>query len=286
MVVVALLLMGLWVAAVPAAWRRGKRSAGRRTKGAAAFEELLLVMPFLYLLERGQLFAALSGFTSAVQAKLVLVRGEETSAAAGKQLLAGAAGAGYAVFTAMTALGSAVDEPALLTMGLVLAVLLPVVRIRALYRQVEERRRQIVQALPDMLGTLMLLVGAGETVQQALFRCMGHGKPDHPLYNELRRTLHSIRNGEPFGQAMEGFGRRCGVREVSVFTAVLLLNCRKGGDSFVLALRELSFTLWEKRKAVARTRGEEASSKLAFPLVGIFMLLMILVGAPALLSLS
>lgn len=287
MVVLALILVAVWLSAgVSAGLERIKQTAGEMVTGAAAAEDLLFSMPFLFLLERANVFAAASGFTASIQAKLALLHGEEMDAAAGKRWLAGAAGSGYAALTVMAALGSATDEPALLTMGLVLAVLLPAARVRALYRKVEERRRRIVQALPDLLGTLMLLVGAGETVQQALFRCMANGSPDHPLYGELRRALHSVRNGEPFGHAMEGFGRRCGVREAAVFTAVLLLNCRKGGDSFVLALRELSFTLWEKRKAVARMRGEEASSKLAFPLVGIFMLLMVLVGAPALLSVS
>lgn len=287
MVVLALMLTVLWVsAALLAGLGRDKRTAGKVERRAAAAEKQLLIMPFLYLLERAGVYAVAPGFTAAVQAKLALLHGEEIDAAAGKRWLAGAAGAGYAALTVMAALGSAAKEPALLTMGLILAALLPSVRIRALFRQVEERRRRIVQALPDLLGTLMLLVGAGETVQQALFRCMADGKADHPLYGELRRALHSVHNGEPFAQAMEGFSRRCGVREAAVFTAVLLLNCRKGGDSFVLALRELSFTLWEKRKAVARMRGEEASSKLAFPLVGIFMLLMVLVGAPALLSIS
>jgi tight adherence protein C len=85
---------------------------------------------------------------------------------------------------------------------------------------------------------------------------------------------------------MERFNRSCAVQEVSIFTTVLLLNYRRGGEHFVLALRELSYTLWEKRKAIARTRGEEASSKLVFPLVGILLVLMILVAAPAVLLMS
>jgi len=66
----------------------------------------------------------------------------------------------------------------------------------------------------------------------------------------------------------------------------MLLNYRRGGDKLVLSLKELTYTLWEKRKAIARTRGEEASSKLIFPVVGIFVVLMILVASPAMLSFS
>ena len=87
--------------------------------------------------------------------------------------------------------------------------------------------------------------------------------------------------GHPFQQAFEQFNKRCGVQEVSIFTTTVLLNFRRGGNDFVLALRDLSRVLWEKRKAIARTRGEQASSKLVLPMVVIFMIVIVLLGAPA-----
>ncbi|MGV2805241.1 type II secretion protein F, partial [Clostridium perfringens] len=68
---------------------------------------------------------------------------------------------------------------------------------------------------------------------------------------------------------------------VSIFTTTVRLNFRRGGNAFVLALRDLSRVLWEKRKAIARTRGEQASSKLVLPMVVIFMIVIVLLGAPA-----
>jgi tight adherence protein C len=63
----------------------------------------------------------------------------------------------------------------------------------------------------------------------------------------------------------------------------VLLNYRRGGDDFVVALRELTRNLWEKRKALARTMGEEASSKLVFPMVITFGIVMVIVATPAIL---
>jgi len=44
--------------------------------------------------------------------------------------------------------------------------------------------------------------------------------------------------------------------------------------------------MWERRKAMTRTLGEEAASKLVFPMVMIFMVVMVIVGAPAILMMN
>lgn len=71
-----------------------------------------------------------------------------------------------------------------------------------------------------------------------------------------------------------------------MFTTTLLLNHKRGGEELVLSLRELSVILWDKRKALARTLGEEASSKLVFPMVLIFFIVMVIVASPALMMMS
>ncbi|CAM4451455.1 type II secretion system F family protein [Paenibacillus tarimensis] len=263
-----------------------KRENGLQAAASLSQLERLIGRPFLLALEKWRLFDMLQSFLTVLHARLLLVEGETVSPRRSRMFIAETVGLGYASLTGLAVLGLLADEPAMLAMGLLILVLVPASRIRGLFNRVEERRREMVRTLPDLLSKLMLLVGAGETVQSALFRCAEAGKEDHPLYNELRRAMNAYRNGEPFGQSLEAFGKRCGVQEVSVFTAVLLLNSRKGGDSFVVSLRELSLTLWEKRKALAKVKGEEASSKLAFPLTAIFFVLMVLVGAPAVLMMS
>jgi tight adherence protein C len=136
--------------------------------------------------------------------------------------------------------------------------------------------------LPELLNRIVLLVGAGETVQRAIVHCVAsQGERDHPLYNELRKTVGDWNNGYSFQQSFEQFSRRCGVQEVTIFTTTVLLNFRRGGGDFVLALRDLSHVLWEKRKAVSRAKGEQASSKLVFPMVLIFFSIVVMIGAPA-----
>ncbi|MDQ0111152.1 type II secretion system F family protein [Paenibacillus harenae] len=253
----------------------------------SSFQSLMLTEPFARLMERLHLFDTMQLQIGSYHMKLLVLNGadwtiERTKASAGL-----AASSGYAAITVCAWLSSVSGEPVLLLMGVVFGFVLPLRQFVDAARKVERRKQEIIAELPDMLSKLMLLVGAGETVQHALARCLdGKESMKHPLYIEWGNAVTALRNGHSFSSAVERFNRRCAVQEVSVFTTVLLLNYRRGGEHFVLALRELSYTLWEKRKAVARSRGEEAASKLVFPLVGILLVLMILVAAPAVLLMS
>lgn len=71
-----------------------------------------------------------------------------------------------------------------------------------------------------------------------------------------------------------------------MFVTAVLINQRRGGDTFVLAMQDVGRQLWEKRKAVARRRGEEASTKLVFPMMLMFLVILAVVGAPALLMMK
>ncbi|MFB8372695.1 type II secretion system F family protein [Paenibacillus taichungensis] len=166
--------------------------------------------------------------------------------------------------------------------GLALGVALPFALYKDLNTKVQRRDQDILMELPELLNRIVLLVGAGETVQRAIVHCVAsQGERDHPLYNELRKMVGDWNNGYSFQQSFEQFSRRCGVQEVTIFTTTVLLNFRRGGGDFVLALRDLSHVLWEKRKAVSRAKGEQASSKLVFPMVLIFFSIVVMIGAPA-----
>lgn len=167
--------------------------------------------------------------------------------------------------------------------AIVLAILIPIVSIKKLEEKMDKRKQDIIMELPEFASKIALLVNAGETVQQAIVRCtMMKADVKHPLYTELTDAVTKIKNGDSFNGVMEDFSKRCGVQEVSVFTTTVLLNYKRGGNQLALSLRELSRDLWEKRKAISRKRGEEASSKLIFPMVLIFIAVLIIVAYPAL----
>ncbi|MDF9842024.1 MULTISPECIES: type II secretion system F family protein [unclassified Paenibacillus] len=179
-------------------------------------------------------------------------------------------------------------EEAGFILGVLLALILPAALVNDLHKKVKLREQGIMLELPELQNSIVLLVGAGETVQRAIVRCVESRKGDysHPLYKELFTMITEWEGGYSFQQAFENFSKRCAVQEVSLFTTTVLLNYRRGGADFVLSLRDLSRMLWEKRKALSRTRGEQASSKLVFPMVLIFLIVIVLVGTPAIMMLK
>ncbi|MCL6601491.1 MAG: type II secretion system F family protein [Paenibacillus sp.] len=173
-------------------------------------------------------------------------------------------------------------------LGVFLAVAIPIALVSDLHKKVKLREQQMILELPELLNSIVLLVGAGETVQRTLVRCSASRKGDtsHPLYRELLTMISEWESGYSFQQAFENFSKRCAVQEVSLFTTTVLLNYRRGGGDFALSLRDLSRMLWEKRKSISRTRGEQASAKLVFPMVIIFLIVIVLVGTPAFMMLN
>jgi tight adherence protein C len=109
---------------------------------------------------------------------------------------------------------------------------------------------------------------------------------DSPLCKELKLAVNELKVSVSFTKVMEDFSKRCAIHEISLFANAMLLNYRKGGSDFVFALSSLHHELWQKRKAISRTLGEEASSKLVFPMVLIFVIVMVIVGSPAILMMN
>ena len=175
-------------------------------------------------------------------------------------------------------------EPGMVALFAVLAAAAPFLRWKDLNRKAEERRRQIRRAMPELLVRLAIVVNAGENVMRALERCAM--SKDHPLALELASALEAMNRGESMAAALEEFGRRCGIPEAKRFASAVLINMRRGGDSFTAALQDLARTMWEQRKAEARTLGELASSRLSFPLAVIFLIVMAMVGTPTLLMMG
>lgn len=170
----------------------------------------------------------------------------------------------------------------LFMVGLMFTIIIPTYLINQLSTMEKERKQKILLELPEFVNKIILLVNAGETVQQALIRCVEmKGSHNSPLYKELKDCVNMLTSNEPFTHVMNELSKKCAIQEVAIFTTTVLLNYRKGGQDLILSLRELSQSLWEKRKNISKTKGEEASSKLVFPLILIFVAVMIIVGFPA-----
>lgn len=176
----------------------------------------------------------------------------------------------------------------MLTVGLLFALCTPWAMVMELDRKIKRKKQLILLELPELLNRLTLLLNAGDTIHGAWMKCAAFrsgpaasNEDGSPLQKEIALVAVGLSNREPLPLLLEQFSKRCAVQEVTVFTTTVLMNYRRGGDSFVLALKGLSNEMWERRKALTRTLGEEASSKLIFPMLLIFLVVMAIVAAPA-----
>jgi len=265
------------------------RTAMKQKHNKASLENSLIILPFKDRMEQWRLYEQLSLPLGILHTKQIILNGAKWSFDDTKSLTAKFAGLGYLACLCCFWLSFIASEPVLLAIGIVIGIVLTIRPYMEAGSKVTKRRNQIILALPDMLSRLQLLIGAGENLQHAFIKVAlssqqiknGSASTSEALMKEWRIAAGALHNGQSFSTVLERFNRNCAVQEVSIFTTVLLLNYKRGGEQLTLALRELSYTLWEKRKSVARMKGEEASSKLVFPLVGILLIMIVLIAAPA-----
>jgi len=221
-------------------------------------------------------------FSHRMRAAEALIRGEREARERAWLRLAEMLASFHQISAAGAALGAALSDPAPAIAALLPAVLVPCWQYRTVLRQVERRKRLILLELPLVINRLILFLQSGETLMRALEAASrAPDREGHPLHEELRGLLTHWQHHQSFAAAAERFARRCAVHEASVFANALLMNYRRGGDDLIHALRILAAELWSRRKALARTLGEEASSKLVFPMVLIFFTVTVIVAAPA-----
>jgi tight adherence protein C len=243
----------------------------------------------LWLMDQLRLADRMPEAISKIHHIMLGLYGSKTALIRTKYFLTGLLSYSLLIIVGCTFLGWVSDVGVeMLGYGCCFVLLLPFILYKNVASKLQKKKRQMLLELPEVVNQIVLLVNAGETVQKALMRCIER-KPnlkESPLLSELAIAAYEIGMNASFTKSMEDFNKRCGVQEVSLFTTTLLLNYKRGGDELVMSLKELSFILWEKRKSIAKTLGEEASSKMVFPMVLIFFVVMVVVAAPAILMMN
>jgi tight adherence protein C len=153
-----------------------------------------------------------------------------------------------------------------------------------LTKKIEKRKLSIQRDFPDFLNKLTLLLNAGMTVPAAWERIIRENKKNTPLYHQADLVVEEIKNGKTQAHAFEDFARNCRVFEITKFVSILIQNLRKGNGEMVLTLQGMAGECWELRKHVAKRLGEEASTKLLFPMIFNFLVIVVIVAMPALMA--
>ncbi len=157
-------------------------------------------------------------------------------------------------------------------------------------RKAEEKKRQeILAELPSFVNNLLLLLGSGMVLQEAMEKIYS----DYGDISGEKRTvfqeiyLEEIRSAKNSGlniiNGFEKFAYKAHVKELSRVSKIISDGQKKGFD-ISDKLGQESKELWEIRKQIALQRIGLAESKMSFPLALILLALILMTAAPAMLQ--
>ena len=162
--------------------------------------------------------------------------------------------------------------PAFGVVGLVGGYLL----LRAwLLRARERRREKFVQQIPELARILSNATNAGLSIATAW--AVAEAELAEPARSEIQRLNSAVRFGAPLEEAMLQLNDRLPSREVRVLMSTMVVSARSGG-SLVKALRDISFTLDDRkevRREIRTTLAQARSTSVLVVILGVGILLML-----------
>jgi tight adherence protein C len=154
-------------------------------------------------------------------------------------------------------------------------------------RQIKKRRDKIRRSLPDALDLLVICVGAGLGLDQAMLRVGQELVISHPEINQefLQINLEQLA-GKPRLEAWKSAAVRTEVEEFSLFVT-MLTQADRFGTPIIRALSRFSDEIRLKRRQRAEEKAAKTKIKILFPLVlFIFPCIFIVLLAPAILDIA
>ncbi len=160
-----------------------------------------------------------------------------------------------------------------------------------LKNRVRKRRLHIQLEFPEFINKLTLLLNAGLTMSKAWEKISADRTPESDggqksFYLEVEKTVSEIKTGKNEEEAFSQFAKRAKTPEISRLMSTIMQNTKRGGNDLVLSLRLQAGECWEMRKNAIRRMGEEASTKLLFPMMLMFFAIVIIVVTPAVISMQ
>lgn len=158
----------------------------------------------------------------------------------------------------------------------------------------EERERQLLLDYPDVVFKLGMLLNAGLTIQNAFIKVAegyrGHMEQTKDkqrkryAYEEMLYACNEMKSGVPEAKAYENFGRRCKETRYVRLGSILAGGLQKSAEGMTTLLLKEAEQAMEERRLLARKLGEEAGTKLLFPMLLMLVVVMVILMVPALLS--
>lgn len=183
------------------------------------------------------------------------------------------------------------NEALFLILALLALLAIVLVYDRNLEDQIKKRQEQMLLDFTEIVTKLNLLYEAGLSIYGSLERIVSdyesrNEKEEHFAYREVKLALEKIKSGQSEGAAYEEFGQRCGLHPYIKLGNILSQNLSKGSRGMSELLNQEAEEAFAERKRLARKKGEEASTKMIFPMIILLVIVIVIVAVPALMSIN
>lgn len=165
--------------------------------------------------------------------------------------------------------------------GFVVLVLALFSMDNTLLGQIEERNRQLLFDYAKLVSKLSLYLGTGVSLRTALTRILQSEDKSRVYIRELEVTLRELNNGITESEAIDKFAKRCKLPCYIKLGVLINQNIKKGSNQLCEQLKLEAQKAFEERKNLARKYGEEAGTKLLFPMLLMLIVVMVIIMYPA-----
>lgn len=180
----------------------------------------------------------------------------------------------------------------LLLLILMFPVLLWISRRSEKQKKQKSREGYFLKVYPAFITKLTLFIGAGLSIRGSMERLAADCKKreeageTEELSEELILLAGELKNGVSESEAYEHFGRRIGYKPYQRCSALLISQLQKGAGGLLPKLEYEVRVSWDKHRRQAEKKGEEAQTKLLFPMIGMLFLVFAIIMIPAFFSMN
>lgn len=153
-------------------------------------------------------------------------------------------------------------------------------------KEKKKREEELLAAYPRLVTKLTLFTGAGLSLRGAWERLASECRTDeegkrNAVDEEILMLVGELKNGTSEAKAYEAMGRRIGLKPYLRCASLLVSQLQKGSGSLRKGLETEAGLAWEMHRERAAKKGEEAQTKMLFPMMGMLFLVMAVVMIPA-----
>lgn len=176
---------------------------------------------------------------------------------------------------------------AICLMILAVVIMLPWVEKERRKEALKKRRKKLRVDYPDVVSELSLYISSGMSIRSAMNNIAVNyekhklkEKAERPGFELIKEAVRMMNSGSLELEAYEAIGKNSGQRDFRKLSLILMENLRQGSQNISNLLERETVEAEEKMRLEVKSIGEQISTKLMVPLIGMLLMLMIVLMVP------